>query len=114
MKTGQLYLKKAGFKNAILAKDPPSEEEDPNFSPEDIRYSTVRYVATTTRNATGPSVSDPRSGEIIESDIIWYHNHLRSYRNRYLLETESCKSESEKLGHTRGRNRRNDATCNFS
>lgn len=77
----------AGFKNAIIAKDPPSPEDDPDFSPEDARYSTVRYVASTTRNAVGPSVSDPRTGEIIESDIIWYHNHLRSYRNRYLLET---------------------------
>lgn len=77
----------AGFKNAIIAKDPPSPEEDPEFSPEDARYSTVRYVASTTRNAVGPSVSDPRTGEIIESDIIWYHNHLRSYRNRYMLET---------------------------
>lgn len=77
----------AGFKNAIIAKDPPSFEEDPEFSPEDIRYSVVRYVASTTRNAVGPSVSDPRTGEIIESDIIWYHNHLRSYRNRYMLET---------------------------
>jgi hypothetical protein len=44
-------------------------------------------MASTTRNAVGPSVSDPRTGEIIESDVIWYHNHLRSYRNRYLLET---------------------------
>ncbi len=77
----------AGFKNAIMAKDPPSPEEDPDFSPEDARYSVVRYVASTTRNAVGPSVSDPRTGEIIESDIIWYHNHLRSYRNRYLIET---------------------------
>ena len=80
-------FEKAGFKNTIVAKNPPSKEEDPNFSPEDIRYSTVRYVASETRNATGPSVSDPRTGEILESDIIWYHNHLRSYRNRYLLET---------------------------
>ncbi|WP_179345018.1 zinc-dependent metalloprotease [Winogradskyella ursingii] len=83
----QKAFEAAGFKNAIIAKDPPTKEEDPEFSPEDIRYSVVRYVASTTRNATGPSVSDPRSGEIIESDIIWYHNHLRSYRNRYLLET---------------------------
>ncbi|MCH1418450.1 MAG: DUF5117 domain-containing protein, partial [Flavobacteriaceae bacterium] len=59
-------FEKAGFKNAILAKDPPSKEEDPDFSPEDVRYSTVRYVASTTRNATGPSVSDPRTGEILE------------------------------------------------
>ena len=90
-------FEKAGFKNAILAKDPPSPEEDPDFSPEDVRYSTVRYVASTTRNATGPSVSDPRTGEIIESDIIWYHNHLRSYRNRYLLETGAANPKARTL-----------------
>lgn len=77
----------AGFKNAIQAKLPPSPEEDPDWSPEDIRYSTVRWVANTIRNAVGPSVSDPRSGEIIESDIVWYHNHMRSYRNRLMIET---------------------------
>ena len=90
-------FEKAGFKNAIVAKDPPSIEEDPDFSPEDIRYSTVRYVASTTRNATGPSVSDPRTGEILESDIIWYHNHLRSYRNRYLLETGAANPKARTL-----------------
>ena len=90
-------FEKAGFKNAILAKDPPTKEEDPDFSPEDSRYSTVRYVASTTRNATGPSVSDPRTGEIIESDIIWYHNHLRSYRNRYLLETGAANPKARTL-----------------
>ncbi|SOE21699.1 protein of unknown function [Spirosomataceae bacterium TFI 002] len=83
----QVAFEKAGFKNAIIAKYAPTPEEDPDFSPEDARYSVVRYVASTTRNAVGPSVSDPRTGEIIESDIIWYHNHLRSYRNRYLIET---------------------------
>ena len=80
-----------------MAKDPPSKEEDPDFSPEDVRYSTVRYVASTTRNATGPSVSDPRTGEILESDIIWYHNHLRSYRNRYLLETGAANPKARSL-----------------
>lgn len=87
----------AGFKNAIIAKDPPTFEEDPEFSPEDIRYSVVRYVASTTRNAVGPSVSDPRTGEIIESDIIWYHNHLRSYRNRYMLETGASNPSARTL-----------------
>ena len=87
----------AGFKNAIIAKDPPTKEEDPEFSPEDVRYSVVRYVASETRNAVGPSVSDPRSGEIIESDIIWYHNHLRSYRNRYLLETGAANPSARTL-----------------
>ncbi len=83
----QTAFEAAGFKNAIIAKEAPTPEEDPDWSPEDARFSTIRYIATTTRNAMGPSVSDPRSGEIIESDIVWYHNHIRSYRNRYLLET---------------------------
>ncbi|MEO0895978.1 MAG: zinc-dependent metalloprotease [Bacteroidota bacterium] len=87
----------AGFKNAIICKMPPTPEEDPEFSPEDARYSVIRYIANMTRNAMGPSVSDPRSGEIIESDIIWYHNHLRSYRNRYLIETANANPKARTL-----------------
>ncbi|MDT8369490.1 MAG: zinc-dependent metalloprotease [Longimicrobiales bacterium] len=77
----------AGFRNAIRALDPPSPEEDPEWDPEDVRFSTVRWAASETRNAQGPSTSDPRTGEIIESDIVWYHNHMRSYRNRLMIET---------------------------
>lgn len=87
----------AGFKNAVQAKLPPSPEEDPDWSPEDIRYSTVRWVASTVRNAVGPSVSDPRSGEIIESDIVWYHNHMRSYRNRLMIETGAANPAARSL-----------------
>ena len=93
----QKVFETAGFKNAIMAKYPPTKEEDPEFSMEDVRYSSIRYVASTTRNATGPSVSDPRTGEILESDIIWYHNHLRSYRNRYLLETGAANPSARTL-----------------
>ncbi len=93
----QVAFETAGFKNAIIAKEAPTKEEDPDWSPEDARYSTVRYVASTTRNAMGPSVIDPRSGEIVESDIIWYHNHLRSYRNRYLLETGAANPSARTL-----------------
>ena len=93
----QKVFETAGFKNAIMAKYAPTEQEDPEFSMEDVRYSSIRYVASTTRNATGPSVSDPRTGEIIESDIIWYHNHLRSYRNRYLLETGAANPSARTL-----------------
>ena len=93
----QKVFETAGFKNAIMAKYAPTKEEDPEFSMEDVRYSSIRYVASTTRNATGPSVSDPRSGEILESDIIWYHNHLRSYRNRYLLETGAANPAARTL-----------------
>ncbi|NIP80144.1 MAG: zinc-dependent metalloprotease, partial [Gemmatimonadetes bacterium] len=77
----------AGFSNAIVARDAPSPEEDPEWDMSDVRYSTVRWAASMVRNAMGPSVTDPRSGEIIESDIVWYHNHMRSYRNRLMLET---------------------------
>ena len=87
----------AGFKNAVECRMPPSKAEDPDFDPEDVRYSTVRYVANTTRNAVGPSVSDPRSGEIIESDIIWYHNHIRSYRNRLMIETGAANPAARSL-----------------
>ena len=83
----QKPFEKAGFRNAIIAKDPPTAAEDPDWDPEDIRYSVVRWAASLVRNAVGPSTSDPRTGEIIESDITFYHNHMRSYRNRLLIET---------------------------
>jgi hypothetical protein len=64
----------AGFKNAIVARDAPSEREDPDWDPEDVRYSVVRWLPSTEENAYGPSVVDPRSGEILEGDIRIYHN----------------------------------------
>jgi hypothetical protein len=87
----------AGFKNAIIAKDPPTPEQDPDWDPEDIRYSVVRWAASLVRNAVGPSTSDPRTGEIIESDITWYHNHMRSYRNRLLIETGAANPAARTL-----------------
>ena len=80
----------AGFKNAIIAMDPPSPEEDPDWSPEDARYSVIRYFASPTLNAYGPNVNDPRSGEIIESDIGWYHNVMQLIRNWYLVHTAAA------------------------
>lgn len=77
----------AGFKNAILARDPPTPEEDPEFSPEDVRYSVIRYFPSEIENAYGPSVVDPRSGEILDSDIGWYHNVMNLLRNWYLVQT---------------------------
>ncbi|GAB5534225.1 MAG: zinc-dependent metalloprotease [Rubricoccaceae bacterium] len=87
----------AGFKDAVRCEMPPAPGDSTQFDPEDVRYSTVRYVASETRNATGPSVSDPRSGEIIESDIIWYHNHIRSYRNRLMIETGAANPQARSL-----------------
>jgi hypothetical protein len=87
----------AGFKNAIVAKDAPTPEQDPDWDPEDIRYSVVRWSASLVRNAVGPSTADPRTGEIIESDINWYHNHMRSYRNRLMIETGAANPAARSL-----------------
>ena len=83
----QVAFEAAGFKNAIIAKDPPTKEEDPDWSPEDVRYSVIRYLASSILNANGPSTSDPRSGEIIESDINWYHNVMKLLRNWFFIQT---------------------------
>ena len=84
----------AGFKNAVIVKYPPTKEEDPDWSPEDVRYSTVRYLASPSLNANGPHVSDPRSGEIIESDINWYHNVMKLLRNWYFVQTAAVNPDS--------------------
>ncbi|MBA2706574.1 MAG: zinc-dependent metalloprotease [Gemmatimonadaceae bacterium] len=93
----QKVFEAAGFRNAIVAKDAPSRREDPEWDPEDIRYSVIRWAASTVRNAVGPSTSDPRTGEIIESDITWFHNHMRSYRNRLMIETGASNPAARSL-----------------
>ena len=71
----------AGFKNAIVAKDWP---DDPEMSMDDARYSVLRYLPSETENAYGPRIVDPRSGEIIEAHICWYHNVLSLVKNWYI------------------------------
>ncbi len=90
----QVAFEAAGFKNAIIAKDPPTKEEDPDWSPEDVRYSVVRYLASPIPNANGPHVSDPRSGEILESDINWYHNVMTLLRNWYFVQTAAINEDA--------------------
>ncbi|MCM4174093.1 DUF5117 domain-containing protein [Arenibacter sp. TNZ] len=90
----QIAFEAAGFKNAILAKDPPSAEEDPEWSPEDVRYSVVRYLASPIPNANGPHVSDPRTGEILESDINWYHNVMTLLRNWFFVQTAAINPDA--------------------
>jgi hypothetical protein len=87
-------FEEAGFKNAITAKEAPTPEEDPGWSPEDARYSVIRYFASDIQNAYGPHVSDPRSGEIIESDIGWYHNVMNLLRNWYFVQTAALNPEA--------------------
>ena len=90
----QVAFEEAGFKNAIIAKDPPTPEEDPDWSPEDVRYSVVRYLASPIPNANGPHVSDPRSGEILESDINWYHNVMTLLRNWFFVQTAAINPDA--------------------
>ncbi|GAA0872398.1 zinc-dependent metalloprotease [Gangjinia marincola] len=90
----QVAFEAAGFKNAIIAKDPPTIEEDPDWSPEDVRYSVVRYLASPIPNANGPHVSDPRSGEILESDINWYHNVMTLLRNWFFVQTAAINPDA--------------------
>ena len=84
----------AGFKNAIMAKDPPSMEEDPEFSPEDVRYSVIRYFSSSVQNAFGPHVHDPRTGEILESDIGWFHNVMNLLRNWFFVQTAAVNPDA--------------------
>ncbi len=93
----QPAFEKAGFKNAIIAKDPPTKEEDPDWSPEDVRYSVIRYITTEIQNAQGPHVHDPRTGEILESDILWYHNIMKLLRNWYLTQTAAADPKARKV-----------------
>ena len=73
----------AGFRNAIVARDAPTPQEDPDWSAEDARYSVVRWLPSNIANAQGPNVNDPRSGEILEADVYMYHNIMELQRIWY-------------------------------
>jgi hypothetical protein len=76
----------AGFRRAIVAADAPSPAQDPDWAPEDARYSVIRWFPSTIENATGPNVHDPRTGEILESDIYMYHNIMNLQRSWYFTQ----------------------------
>jgi hypothetical protein len=83
----QMAFEEIGFKNAIVAKDYP--KDDPNFDPDDIRYSCLRYSAIQTANAMGPSWTDPRSGEIIQGSVYFYHDVLKLLHNWRFIQTST-------------------------
>ncbi len=85
VKDWNVAFEAAGFKNAITCLEAPTE--DPDWSAEDARYSVIRYFASNIANAYGPHVADPRSGEIMESDIGWYHNVMNLVRNWFFVQT---------------------------
>ena len=82
----QVAFEKAGFKNAIVAKRAPTKQEDSTWSLDDARNSAIVYKPSDIPNASGPSISDPRSGEIMESHINWYHNVMQLLRNWYMIQ----------------------------
>jgi len=90
-------FEKAGFKNAIIGKMAPSKEEDPDWSLEDARYSAIVYKPSDVTNASGPSISDPRSGEIMESHINWYHNVMELIHHWYFVQCGPLDTGARKM-----------------
>ena len=92
----QKAFEKAGFKNAIIAKVPNSKT-DPEWSLEDARFSAIVYKPSDVPNASGPSISDPRTGEILESHINWYHNVMQLLRNWYFVQASPNDPRARKV-----------------
>lgn len=90
----QKAFEQAGWKNAIQGKD--WLEKDTTMSLEDARYSVIRYFASDIENAYGPNVNDPRSGEIIESHIGWYHNVMKLVKKWYTTQTAAADPRARK------------------
>lgn len=90
----QKAFEQAGFKNAIMAKEWP--ENDSTMSMEDARYSCIRYLASPIENAYGPQIHDPRSGEIIESHICWYHNVMELVHDWYMIQAGCIDKRAQK------------------
>ena len=129
----QPVFEKAGFKNAIMAKVAPTPEEDPTWTLEDARFSAIVYKPSDIANASGPNVHDPRSGEIIESHINWYHNVMSLVHNWYFVQCATVDPgarqkifdpelmgqlvrfvSSHEVGHTIGLRHNFGATSNYS
>ncbi|MBI4542721.1 MAG: zinc-dependent metalloprotease [Gemmatimonadetes bacterium] len=82
----QPAFRAAGFSNAIVGRRAPTPGEDPEFDLDDARYSTIRWLPSLIENASGPHVHDPRTGEILQSNINWYHNILNLARDLYWVQ----------------------------
>lgn len=91
----QKAFEKAGFKNAIRGEEWP--ENDSTMSMEDARFCVIRYLASPIPNAYGPHVSDPRTGEILESHVCWYHNVMSLVHDWYMIQASSIDEASRKM-----------------
>jgi hypothetical protein len=90
-------LERAGFKNAIFAKDAPGKDEDPDWDPSDLRYSVIRWTPGARENALGPNVVDPRSGEVISSHTLVWHDVLRLVELWYFTQAAPMDPRARKL-----------------
>ena len=93
----QVAFENAGFKNAIFGKKAPTKQEDSTWSLEDARNSAIVYKPSDIANASGPSIADPRSGEIMESHINWYHNVMELIRNWYLIQAATSDPRARQM-----------------
>lgn len=87
----------AGFKNAVQARPYPTAEEDPEFDPEDVRYSVIRWVPSPIANAYGPHLADPRSGEILNANVVMFHNILQLQQDWYVTQVGPLDPRVRKL-----------------
>jgi hypothetical protein len=87
----------AGFSHAIVGKPAPTPEQDPAFTPEDVRYSVIRWLPSTTENASGPHISDPRTGEILNADIQFYNDVMVLARDWYFVQVGPLDPRAQKL-----------------
>jgi len=91
----QAAFEAAGFRNAIVAREAPAD--DPDWSAEDARYSVIKWLPSTTENASGPHVHDPRSGEILEADIQFFHNVQNLAKNWYFVQAGPLDPRAQRL-----------------
>lgn len=91
----QVAFEKAGFKNAIYALEAPTD--DPSWSLEDARHSAIVYKPSDIPNASGPHINDPRTGEILETHINWYHNVMSLLRDWYMIQAGTIDEAARKM-----------------
>jgi hypothetical protein len=93
----QVAFEKAGFKNAIIGKMAPTPQEDSTWSLQDARHSAIVYKPSAVPNASGPHIVDPRSGEVIETHINWYHNVMKLVHDWYFVQAAAVDTAARKM-----------------
>lgn len=93
----QPAFESAGFKDAIIGKLAPTPQEDPDWDPEDARYTTIRWLPSAVPNAFGPHVHDPRTGEILEADVRMFHNVIKLLRDWYFVQAGASDPRAQQL-----------------